>query len=612
MPRLTFTIAMPQPHTHLFEVAVTLRDAPADTTFRMPAWTPGSYLIREYCRHVQDVSAVGADGAALVCEHVAKAEWVVRQPAPGAITLRYRVYAHDLTVRTSHLTGTHGYFNGANVFMCPEGFADERAILEVQPFGNWGVSVALPAAPTTPVPDFPAFRYAVESFDQLVDSPVECGTHREIHFEAAGVNHRWAVWGPGAEQWHTERGARALADVAAMIETEVALFGDLPESVEDYLFIVHLLPTRGGGLEHKNSQTLGVASDALKDPVAYEDFLTLVAHEYFHIWNVKRIRVQGLGPFDYSKEAYTPLLWMMEGITAFYDTMIPARTGLIEPKRYLEILGEKLATCRSYPGRHIRSLEESSFDAWVKLYRPDENTRNTAVSYYLKGELAIMCLDLHIRHATQGARSFDDIMRTLWVRQKETGAAIAPGDVVGLFKDATGLDLSEQLTAWVGGHEDLPLEGYLAQAGLKVSPTWKKQHPAHSLELTQAETPAPWMGLLTKQDNGNTVIATVRSDGPAAGANIYPGDELVAIDGRRVVGGDWGDRLKVFEPGDVVRVLLFRRRTQVEAEVTLGARPVDKFVIGMPAGGPTEVTLAEMRGWFGGFAESLWQTDPAA
>jgi len=600
--RLTYRIAMSEPHTHLFEVEVALKDAPAGVIFRMPAWTPGSYLIREYCRHVQDVSAVGAGGQTLDVAKVDKAGWKVHGlREPGDVTFRYRVYAFDLTVRTSHLTGTHGYFNGASVFVCPEGFAAQASTLEVVPYDDWTVSIALPQL------DGAGFRYAVEDFDQLVDSPGECGTHKEIHFEAAGVNHRWAVWGPGAEEWHTERGTKALQDVTKLIEAEVELFGDLPEDVQDYLFIVHLKPERGGGLEHKNSQTIHLSSDALREPKDYEDFLTLVAHEYWHVWNVKRIRAERLGPFNYAEEAYTPLLWMMEGITAFYDTMIPARAGLITPQRYLEVLGERLGMCRNRPGRKVRSLEENSYDAWIKLYRRDENTDNTSVSYYLKGEIAVACFDLHLRNVTDGAKSFDDIMRLLWTREKETGEAIPPSEVGALFEQATGVDLSEQLAAWVAGTDDLPLERYLEALGLSVEPSWKKKHKAKPFAdgSPDDEAPGPWLGIKTSQSGGKTMVSNVRSDGPSAKANVYAGDELVAIDGRRV-GSDWDGRMKVYEVGDAVELLLFRRKMQQTAKVTLAERPAESFKVKLADKAPSDATKAALTAWIGARAPELW------
>lgn len=598
--RLAYRIAMPDPHTHLFEVEVTLRGAEPGAIFRMPAWTPGSYLIREYARHVQDVVARTDDGKDLRVNKVDKAGWrVTGFDGPTDVRLSYRVYAHDLTVRTSHLTGTHGYFNGACVFVCPEGLAAEPSTLEVVPWGDWTVSIGLPRL------DEPGFRFAVDDFDQLVDSPGECGSHQEIHFEAAGVNHRWAVWGPGAEQWHSEAGRRALEDVTKLIEIEADLFGGLPADVEDYLFIVHLLPSRGGGLEHKNSQTIHLSSDALRNADDYEDFLTLVAHEYWHVWNVKRIRASGLGPFNYSEEAYTPLLWMMEGITAFYDTMIPARAGLIAPDRYLRLLGKRLATCRNTPGRQVRSLEENSYDAWIKLYRRDENTGNTSVSYYLKGELAVVCMDLHIRQQTGGQRSFDDIMRLLWRRQKETGAAIAPEEVAGLFEQATGVDLTEQLNAWVAGTDDLPMEDYLATIGVSVEGDWKALPKPKPLGDSEAKRPSPWLGITTSQQAGSTVVATVRSDGPCAQANVYPGDELVAIDGRRV-DGSWDQRLAVYEVGDEVELLLFRRKSQCVARVVLSDRPPESFKLSLADDLPSADVQAKLIAWLGPQAPELW------
>ena len=559
---------MPQPHTHLYEVAISADTAGASTTFRMPGWTPGSYLVREYARHVQDVTAVDEQGSPLGVEKIDKAGWTVHANT-DRVTLKYRVYAHDLTVRTSHLDGTHGYFNGANVFMSPDGQSASPATLEVSVPEGWTVSVALPRV------EEGKNIFRVVDFDELVDSPVECGTHEEHHFEAAGVTHRWASWGDDSFDI-----TPLLPDVTTIIEEEVALFGELPEDIDDYLFIAHVQERRNGGLEHKKSQTLGIDRRSVSHMPSYEDFVCLVTHEYFHLWNVKRIRPVGLGPFDYNKENYTPLLWMMEGFTGYYDTLLPIRAGLIPVKRYFEVVGERIGKLRSVPGRHVRSLEESSFDAWVKLYRPDENTGNSVVSYYLKGEMAAWLLDLTIRRETDGERSLDDVMRFFWHRQRDTGAAIDPADVDRFFQEATGLDLKEAVDSWARGRNDLPFEKLLPTVGLELKGGYKKTYDRRRMGEDE-KAPAPWLGITTQIKSGKCTVATVRSDGPGYDAGVYAGDELIAINLERVSQGSWKGHLALYRPGDEVQLTLARRKQLVTVNVTLAEMPFDTFTVGV-------------------------------
>ena len=565
MSKLTFRIGMPEPHTHLFEVAVEVQAPNEDLVFEMPAWTPGSYLIREYARQVQDVTAYDQQGNERPVQKVEKAAWRVDCDGCASISLQYRVYAHDLTVRTSHLDTSHGYFNGANVFMCPRGYEGESSLLVVDPPFDWRVSVALPEVQEN--------CYQVRDFDQLVDSPVECGSHTEVVFDAAKTRHRWVSWGDAFDV------TPHVDDVRSVIEKEVELFGELPSDVEDYLFICHVQDRRNGGLEHANSQTIGIDRRTSTHAQSYEDFITLVAHEYFHVWNVKRIRAEGLGPFDYSQEAYTPLLWMMEGITGYYDTLIPVRAGLMPVERYLEILGERIGSLRSQPGRFVRSLEESSMDAWIKLYRPDENTPNSTISYYLKGELVALLLDLTIRERTDGTKSLDDVMRTLWVRQRDTNEAIRPNEVEGIFATATGLDLSEELKAWTQEKKDLPFERLFAGAGLSICGTHTKTFDRSRLIEGAVKSPAPWLGIRTHVVGGKTIIRHVLSDSPASEAGLNPGDELIALGGLRVSHGTWMAQLALENDGAKIDVVIARRKRLMTLHAVLGEAPHDRFTV---------------------------------
>jgi len=572
---------MPVPETHRFEVTIRVRGVEGPLRFRMPAWTPGSYVVREFARHVEDVSAMTPLGERAPVTKADKACWTATA-ADGGLDLHYQVYAHDLTVRTSHLDASHGYFNGANVFFRVEGHEQGPIHLDVSAPDGWTVSAALPQRSQG--------CYTVADFDELVDTPVECGPHKELQFTAGGIPHRWIFWGGGHEDVE-----RVLADTTRLIETEIELFGGAPPELDEYLFICHMQEKWNGGLEHKKSQVIGVDRLCFRDQKGYERFTTLVAHEYFHTWNVKRIRAEGLGPFDYDQETYTPLLWMMEGITSYYDTLVPTRAGLITPARYLEIVGERIAQLRAIPGRHLQSLEESSYDAWIKLYRRDENSVNSTVSYYLKGELAVLLLDLHIRLESGGSRSFDDVIRALWARQRDTGEAISPGDVNRLLEEAAGVELAEVLDAWVRSRDPLPIEEILERFGLTITGSHKDttNRPGED-----QGSPVPWMGVSTRTNRGLTWIHEVRRDGPGHEADLASGDELVAINGLRLEPGGLKKRLALLAPGDTATLTLSRRHEMIERELTLADPPPDVFTVTL-RDDLSEGALDLLTGWLG-------------
>ena len=393
---------MTEPHSHLFEVEAVL-DAPgASPVLALPVWTPGSYLVREFARHLEGIEADDGAGARLPVVRLDKHRFRVDAGGAAQVRVRYRVYANDPTVRTSHLDGAHGYWNGANLFLYAEGRVDEPVELTVAPPPGWRVSTALDGGP---------LRFTARDYHELCDSPVEVGTHALATFEALGKRHEVAIAGRG----HLDV-ARFATDLKAIVEHLGGLMGGLP--YDRYLFIVHVSDRRRGGLEHERSTTLDVGRTAFFPREAYEETLALAAHEFLHLWNVKRLRPAALLPYDYAREQYTRLLWWFEGVTSYYDRLTLVRTGLSDARGYLKHLGEQWTALGRQPGAAKMSLEEASLTAWVKYYRPDENSPNSSVSYYLKGELVALCLDLALRRA---GGSLDDLLRTLHARYAATG-----------------------------------------------------------------------------------------------------------------------------------------------------------------------------------------------
>lgn len=596
MSKIRYSVSMPQPETHLFHVEAAVTGIPQPHfDFVMPSWTPGSYLIREFARHVQEFQALDAAGAPLPWRKLNKNTWRV-EAGGDAVTLRYKVYANELTVRTSHLDTSHGYFNGANLFVYLDGQRGHPVELRVAPaHADWKVATGLPAAPAEygagnggrarPSPDMAgSLRYAfrADDYDHLIDCPVEVSNHRLLRFEVDGIPHRIAVWGHGNEDPE-----RLRADAQAIVQAARDIFGGLP--YDDYLFILHLTERRGGGLEHRNSSTNAVSRWSFRKPADYERAIALLAHEFFHTWNVKRILPASFQDFEYRWETYTRLLWVMEGFTTYYELLLLRRAGLISAERLLAILGERILRLLQTPGRHFQSAESASFDAWIKLYRPDENTQNTTVSYYLKGSLIALLLDLEIRERTGNARSLDDVLVRTYQDFTLHERGITDDEFQAICEQVAGGSLQNFFDDYVRGVAELPFETYLAKAGLDMTFGYKGDEYGER---------AAGLGVRVKDEHGRTLVQTVFSDGPAYHADISPGDEIIAIDGYRVGKETIGDRLGDRQIGERVTVSYFRRDELRSVEITLGQRPYNRLEIAPAA----EVT-AEQRAVYAGWLE---------
>ncbi len=582
---ITYTIAMPAPHSHLFHVSVELDGLSGPhLDLILPSWTPGSYMIREYARHVQAFAAHDDDGAPLPWRKLAKDTWRIETGGAAKVVAHYQVYANDLTVRTSHLDGTHGYFNGATVFMYAPGRTAERLRLIVEPAPGWHVTTGLApiagdAVVAEPRPE--RHLFLANDYDELIDCPVECGQHRVLTFSVDGIPHELAIWGHGNEDE-----ARLLADTRRIVEAQRDFFGGLPYS--RYCFILHLTDGRGGGLEHRNSVTNQIDRWSFRPERSYERYLSLTSHELFHVWNVKRLRPAALGPFDYRAENYTRLLWLVEGATSYYDDLLLVRAGLMRPERYLERLADEIVSLQSQPGRHLQSLEQSSFDAWIKLYRPDENSANSSISYYLKGSLVCLLLDMAIRRHTGGGRSLDDVLRLLYERYPISGPGIPEeGAVLAAVEEVAGEAdgaFRELFARYISGVDELDYADGLAVVGLE--PRWSRRGPR------------AWLGLSLRRKGERTVVSAVRSDGPAYAAGVYPDNELLAIDGWRVDSERLNARLEERAPGSVARLTLFRGDALVEVPVTLAEAPADALAL-VPMADRSEAQVQAFKDWLG-------------
>ncbi len=573
-PAIHYQVAMPQPESHLFEVTLQVQSwQQRMLDLKMPVWTPGSYLVREYAKHLQDFSAdIGEGKQPLPWRKCSKNHWQVETGTASVIRVHYRIFANELTVRTNHLDHTHGYFNGAALFFFIPGFEQQRiwvTIVPAQP--DWRVTTALPQVSGK------SNTFDAVDFDTLVDSPFEIGRQQLYDFEVLGKPHQLAIWGRGNADPE-----RIVADTKKIVEVEAQLYGGLP--YDHYLFLLHLTASGFGGLEHKYSCSLIFPRFGFRAKEQYHRFMQLVAHEFFHLWNVKRIRPKALEVFDYEQENYTSCLWFCEGATSYYDLMIPQRAGIYDTKTLLENLGKEITRLQKTPGRKVQPASESSLDAWIKLYRRDANSDNCQISYYLKGEMVCLLLDLLIRAHHENQRSLDDVMRRMWEQFGKQEIGYTAQQLQKVIESVAGLNLSGFFEHYIDGTAELPFNEYLEPFGLKV--------------VAAQEEPVPFLGMKVKPKQGKELIEFVEAASPAEVAGVNAGDELLAIDGLRVTAEQLSDRLKDYEVADTLELSVFHKDELRTLLVTLGAPQPSRYQI-VSVENPTQAQKQHFTGWLG-------------
>jgi predicted metalloprotease with PDZ domain len=570
---LHYQVAMPQPQSHLFKITLQVKGWQSATLdLKMPVWTPGSYLVREYARHLQNFSAA-TQQQSLTWRKVSKNHWQIDTPDVAEITVQYCVFANELTVRTNHLDASHGYFNGAALFFYLPDFRQHPIRVTIQPpHPDWQVTTALASAPNQ------VNTFEAANFDTLVDSPFEIGQHQLYEFEVLGKPHRLAIWGQG-----NANPQQIVNDTKKIVQTEAELFGGLP--YDHYLFLLHLSAQNFGGLEHKNSCSLIYPRFGFQPEEQYHRFMQLVAHEFFHLWNVKRIRPKALEVFDYDAENYTPSLWFSEGTTSYYDILMPLRAEIYDVRACLKLLSKDISRFLTTPGRLVQPLSESSFDAWIKLYRRDNNSDNNQISYYLKGAMVSLLLDLLIRERHNNRRSLDDVLRQLWQQFGQPEVGFTPEQLQAVIESVAGLDLTDFFHRYLNTTEELPFDQYLEPFGLKV-------------QAENTDGLPPYLGLTANADNGRELIRSVEFGSPAQQAGIDPDDELLAIDGIRVRANQLNDRLKNYRSGDTIQLTVFHQDELRTYPVTLtDARP--KAYQLAVVENPSATQQQNFQGWLG-------------
>ena len=579
-PAIAYTIVPKDLAGHLFAVTLTVAaPAPGGQTFALPAWIPGSYMIREFSRNIVQIRAE-ANGKPVALTKLDKHTWRAA-PVSGALTLQYEVYAWDLSVRAAHLDQTHGFFNGTSVFLRVLGQEETAHLVDIErpldaAAGSWRVATALAELGAE---RYGFGTYIAAGYDELIDHPVEMGDFALASFKAHGVAHDIVISGhvPNLDM------ARLQADLKAVCETQIAFFE--PKSkrapMQRYVFLTLAVGDGYGGLEHRASTALICARADLPTAATpknlaagdgYLKFLGLCSHEYFHTWNVKRIKPAVFAPYDLQAEAYTPLLWLFEGFTSYYDDLLLVRSGVLDEATYLALQAKTIGSVLRGSGRTKQSVADSSFDAWGKYYRQDENAPNAIVSYYAKGSLVALLFDLTIRAKTDGARSLDDVMLALWQRfgrdfYAGNARGVTEADVEALFDEVSDLKLKPLFERYVRGTDELPLAKLYAPFGVKLS--------------DERRTAKPSLDVALGRDGGDCKLTQVHEGGAAHAAGLSAGDLLVALDRLRVSGNpaNLDTLLGRYRVGDRVEVDAFRRDELMTFKVVLQGERVPAITL---------------------------------
>lgn len=575
---VAYTIRLNEPQTQMVDISVTIHGVTGEVQdFVLPTWRPGRYEILDPAGTVREVRAEDGEGRPLVVEKVRTSLWRVRTGGAASVTLHYRVYANALGNRTRHVDDTHAFLSGSSVFMMPGDRRTDPISVRIEAPPGWRTATGLERNPLR------QDVFVAPNYDVLVDSPLEIGIHDLIAFDVDGLPHEIVIW--SRHPW--DRGIigkdRLIKDFSAIVRSQREIFGRSPYS--RYVFLIHVVPGLRGGTEHLNSTIMQTSPAAFETQTAYERFLGLVAHEFFHTWNVKQFRPAGIHPYDYIHENLTDLLWVAEGTTSYYDDLTLARTGLSTLTRYFRTIADAAGALRTTPGRHHQSLAESSFDAWIKFNRATPDSPNSTISFYSKGALVSLLLDMELRDRTDNRVSLDDVMRHMYEEFPLDGPGYTTQDLLDLLGRLSDTDFAEFFERYVTGVEDLPLEDALSVAGMRLA-----------FEPDRSRPEAAYIGLRLSDRAGLAHVDTVLADGPAYAAGVQHGDEIVAINGLRLRAGDLDRALERIKPGEEIRLSLLRRDVLTDVRLVADARPNGRWTL-TRISNPTDAQRAVYESW---------------
>lgn len=553
-PTINYTLRFDEPQSHYVQVQMEINNWHNEKLrVSMPVWAPGSYMIREFEKNVEGFNAFDNKGNILDAQKINKSTWEITNGKSEAIKINYRVYAYELSVRTSFIDEEHAFIAGSSIFMYVDKMLSLSSVIEIIPAKQWKQIIT-----TLDAVKGNKWMLTAPDYDMLADSPIEIGNPDIIEFKAAGVNHQVAMIGKG--NYDPER---IKKDITKIAEQETKVFGENP--CKRYVFFVLNHNTPGGGLEHLNSCVLQMNRWAYEPESAYHGFWSLVAHEYFHLWNVKRIRPKTLLLYDYSTENYTGLLYVAEGFTAYYDDLMVQRCGFVTGDEYLNTLSGSFSYVEN-PGDTIQSPSEASYDAWIKYYRPNENSANTTSNYYTKGSLIALMIDLTVMDATDGRKSLDDVMRFLYENTyKKKWIGYTETDLINAIKTVSGLDMNDFFANHVRKPKKINYNSYLEKAGLRLKNKNEIQENIYS-------------GITSTFKEGKLTVTNIERNSPAWKAGINVNDELIAVDSLRI-GDDLTKALQLKNTGDKINFTISRNGLMKSIMVTLINSPKASYAL---------------------------------
>jgi predicted metalloprotease with PDZ domain len=615
---LHYTLDLADAKNHYATVTLDAMATGDTTELMMPVWTPGSYLVREFARHIDTMTVEASDGTELPFRKTRKNRWVVDTPGVDRLQVSYRLYCNELSVRTNWVGRQFAVINGASTFITVPSQIGEPHRVELKLPEGWTRS----ATSLLGEGDRP-HAYRAADYDELVDSPLVAGRINVYPFQVGGIEHQLVNIGESG-YWD---GSQAANDLKKVVKEHQRMWGSVP--YDRYLFL-NVIAERGGGLEHDNSTLIMSSRWSFRDKKRYNDWLSLVSHEFFHAWNIRRLRPRSLIEYDYENEVYTENLWIAEGITSYYEDLALIRAGLFSEKEFLDRLSKNIENTQKANGRAVQSLRQSSYDTWIKFYRPDENSANTRISYYSKGAVVAFLLDAKIRKLTDGRKSLDDVMRQMFAEFAESGYTtddfrktanrVAGDDLTAWFKraidqtdeldfsdlEAIGLQFSEEVDedeehelaeSAVNGENETATDEEEQDLDDKDEPTSGEMTgaPTDKDDDHVAKKEKAWLGVHTSDNGGRLTISRVTSNSPATAAGLNPGDEIIAINDFRIRNSLDG-RLKQFEIGDEVNLLIARRGRLLEITVEIGIQPKQTWKLKRIAE-PTAEQQAQWQAW---------------
>ena len=572
-PEVHYTLGMPVPQTHLFEVKAEFKNISQDQTLDLvlPVWRPGRYVVLDFANGIQEFSADG-DGKTLVWKKTDKTTWHIETKGAREVTASYKVYADEFNIRTRGLNDLHGFVDGASVFMYSEKYRKLPVTLTVHPYKDWHVTTGLESKDGR--------NFTAPDYDYFIDCPLEIGNQHDFPFTVDGVPHVLSIFGGG--NWNADT---LIRDISKIVKITKTFWGSFP--YKRYVFLLECVPNIGGGTEHINSTIMQTSPFGFKNPDSYKGMLVgLITHEYFHTWNVKQLRPKGIDPYDFTKENYSQELWIAEGMTTYYAELLGVRAGFTPVPNYLDLLGSTVSSDRQRPGNSLESVADASFNSWIS---GTPHWYNSESDIYEKGSMVSALLDLEIRHETSDRFSLDDVMRKMYGRFPLSGGGYTLTDFQHVIRDLTGWDCGEFFNDFVFGTKPLKWEDELLYAGLQVTCT--------------DTAPKPWLGASFYETGGSTKVGHIVAGSPAYGSGLSAGDEVLALDGYRIRSNSLSERLNDMQPGDKITLTVFQNDQLRIISIVLGNAPKSNYKVTQVTN-PTDLQKAVFESWLG----TKWKT----